>query len=84
VWPLGSLKLALRLHNEVPGIVVPESFLRQLESAGPDAAKVGAELAHRMAAEAPRYAAGAYYVAPFRNPEEILPFLPPAAHPPKG
>lgn len=82
VWPLSSLKLALRLHNEVPGIVVPESLLRQLDQAGPDAAKVGSELAHRMAAEAPRYAAGVYYVAPFRNPEEILPYLPPGPRPP--
>jgi len=80
IWPLSSLKLALRLRNEVPGIVVPEPLLRQLEAAGPDAAKVGAELARRMAAEAPRYAAGVYCVAPFRNPEEILPFLPPPPH----
>lgn len=78
VWPLSSFKLALRLHHEVPGIDVPEPLLAELEQAGPDAAQVGSALARRMAAEAPRYAAGVYYVAPFRNPEEILPFLPPA------
>lgn len=78
VWPLTSLKLALRLHNEVPGIGLPAELLQRLEAAGPDASKVGAEVARRIAAEAPERAAGAYYVAPFRNPEEILPHLPPA------
>ncbi len=27
VWPLRSLKMAMRLHHEVPGIVVPENLL---------------------------------------------------------
>ncbi|MCU0290757.1 MAG: bifunctional homocysteine S-methyltransferase/methylenetetrahydrofolate reductase [Thermoanaerobaculaceae bacterium] len=85
VWPLTSLKLALRLHNEVPGICIPDDLLRRLEAAGPEAARVGAEVARRLAAEAPARVAGAYYVAPFRNPEEILPFLPPAfPTPPPG
>jgi methionine synthase I (cobalamin-dependent)/5,10-methylenetetrahydrofolate reductase len=75
VWPLPSLKLALRLHNEVPGIVVPEELLAALEAAGPDAAKLGAERARAMLEAAPRYAAGAYLIAPFRNPEEILHLL---------
>jgi methionine synthase / methylenetetrahydrofolate reductase (NADH) len=75
VWPLSSLKLALRLHHEVPGIVVPDELLAALEAAGPDAAKVGAERAARLLAEAPRHAAGVYLIAPFRNPEEIAPLL---------
>ena len=75
VWPLPSLKLALRLHNEVPGIFVPDDLLARLEAAGPDAAKVGAERARELLAEAPRHAAGCYLIAPFRNPEEILHLL---------
>ncbi|HYB24123.1 MAG TPA: methylenetetrahydrofolate reductase, partial [Solirubrobacteraceae bacterium] len=75
VWPLPSLRLALRLHHEVPGIFVPDELLASLEAAGPDAAKVGAERARALLADAPRYASGAYLIAPFRNPEEILHLL---------
>ena len=34
VWPLPSLQLALRIHNEVPGIVVPEPVQERLRAAG--------------------------------------------------
>jgi homocysteine S-methyltransferase len=77
VWPLPSLKLALRLHNEVPGIFVPDELLAALEAAGPDAAAVGLERARTLLAEAPQYAAGCYIIAPFRNPEEVLRLLAP-------
>ncbi|MFZ5788408.1 MAG: bifunctional homocysteine S-methyltransferase/methylenetetrahydrofolate reductase, partial [Acidobacteriota bacterium] len=67
IWPLPSFRLALRLHHEVPGIVVPEDLLAALERAGPDAARVGRERAERLLAEAPSYAAGVYLIAPFKN-----------------
>ena len=38
IFPLTSYRLALRLHNEVPGIVVPDAFQEQLQDAGADAA----------------------------------------------
>jgi methionine synthase I (cobalamin-dependent)/5,10-methylenetetrahydrofolate reductase len=72
VWPLPSLKLALRLHHEVPGIFVPDELLRKLDAAGPEASRVGTERARELLREAPRYAAGVYLIAPFRNPAEIL------------
>jgi len=75
VWPLSSLRLALRLHHEVPGIFVPDDLLADLERAGADAARVGMERARRLLHEAPRHAAGAYLIAPFRNPEEVLHLL---------
>ncbi len=75
VWPLPSLRLALRLHHEVPGITVPDELLVQLEAAGADAAKVGWERAARLLEEAPRHAAGAYLIAPFKEPERILELL---------
>ncbi len=77
VWPLPSFKLALRLHNEVPGIVVPEGLLARLEAAGPDAAKVGRDLALEMLRDAPLRAAGVYVIAPFKNPSEVLQLLDP-------
>ena len=41
VWALPSLQLAQRIHNEVPGIVVPEHVQAALRDAGADAARVG-------------------------------------------
>jgi methionine synthase I (cobalamin-dependent)/5,10-methylenetetrahydrofolate reductase len=75
VWPLPSLKLALRLHHEVPGIFVPEDLLRQMELAGADAARVGEARARELLRAAPRYAAGVYLIAPFRNPADVLSLL---------
>ena len=51
VWPLRSHALAVRLHNEVPGIVVPERVQEALRRAGPGAAEVGLELARDLLAE---------------------------------
>ena len=72
VWPLTSARLALRLHNEVPGILVPDELIAALETAGPDAASVGFERARALLAAAPTFAAGAYLIAPFKQPEQIL------------
>ncbi len=83
IWPLPSLKLALRLHHEVPGIVVPDELLAALDAAGNDAAQVGLERARTMLAEAPGRAAGVYLIAPFKNPEEVMALLPPL-DPPRG
>ncbi|BCW93152.1 MAG: bifunctional homocysteine S-methyltransferase/methylenetetrahydrofolate reductase [Thermoanaerobaculum sp.] len=74
-WPLPSLKLALRLHHEVPGIMVPEELLFQLEAAGSGAAEVGAKRARAMLEAAPSYAAGVYLVAPFRQPGDVVSLL---------
>jgi homocysteine S-methyltransferase len=75
VWPLRSLKMAMRLHHEVPGILVPDDLLQAMEAAGGDAVKVGYQRAVELLHEAPRRAAGAYLIAPFKNPQEILPLI---------
>lgn len=75
VWPLRSLKMALRLHHEVPGILVPEDFLVELEAAGPEAARVGRERAIQMYRQAPDYCAGSYIIAPFKKPEDVIPLI---------
>jgi methionine synthase I (cobalamin-dependent)/5,10-methylenetetrahydrofolate reductase len=76
LWPLSSYKQALRLHNEVPGIVIPESLLKQLESAGGSAREHGFALARRLldwAREARSSSiVGAYLIPPFKRYEEIL------------
>jgi homocysteine S-methyltransferase len=75
VWPMPSLQLAVRVHNEVPGIVVPEPVQERLRVAGTDAAGVGRKLARELIAESREKAAGVYVVAPFRRPLGILDVL---------
>jgi methionine synthase I (cobalamin-dependent)/5,10-methylenetetrahydrofolate reductase len=75
VWPLRSHQLALRLHNEVPGIVVPDPVQEALREAGPRAPEVGAAVARELVGEARERAAGIYVVAPFRQPLGVLDFL---------
>ena len=75
VWPLPSLQLAVRIHNEVPGIVVPEQVQERLRAAGTDAAEAGREIARELIAESREKAAGVYLVAPFRQPLGILEVL---------
>jgi methionine synthase / methylenetetrahydrofolate reductase (NADH) len=75
VFPLTSYRLALRLHNEVPGIVVPQSLQDALERAGADAAEVGFAHARELIAASRERAAGVYLVAPFRRPLRVLELL---------
>lgn len=72
VWPLRSLAMALRLHNEVPGITVPETVLDALREAGPNAPAVGLELARALVEEARTRAAGIYVIPPFKQPTAAL------------
>jgi methionine synthase I (cobalamin-dependent)/5,10-methylenetetrahydrofolate reductase len=75
VFPLTSHRLALRLHNEVPGILVPQPLQDALERAGSDAAQVGFAHAKELIAASRDRAAGVYLVAPFRRPLRVLELL---------
>ena len=75
VWPLNSYKQALRLNNEVPGIVIPESLLKAMEAAGAAARDCGFQVAREMLAWARTELAGAYLIPPFKRYEEILEIL---------
>ena len=75
IFPVWSHQLALRLHNEVPGIVVPERVLDALRDAGPGAAEVGMEIGRELLEGSRARAQGAYVVAPFRRPLGILDLL---------
>jgi homocysteine S-methyltransferase len=72
IWPLTSHQLAVRVHNEVPGIVVPDAVQQRLLAAGPSAPDVGLELARELLAGSREQAAGVYVVAPFRRPLGVL------------
>jgi methionine synthase / methylenetetrahydrofolate reductase(NADPH) len=75
IFPVTSYRLALRLHNEVPGIIVPESLQQTLEQAGPDASKAGMAHAKALLKDAPGRCAGVYVVAPYRKPTSVLELL---------
>ena len=75
VFPLTSYRLALRLHNEVPGIVVPDALQEQLADAGADAAEIGFERARELIEAARTRSAGVCLVAPFRQPIRVLDLL---------
>lgn len=75
VFPVTSYRLALRLHNEVPGIVVPEELQETLREAGPGAAEIGMAHARELVAAARGRYAGVYVVAPYRRPLSVLELL---------
>jgi len=75
VWPLNSYKQALRLNNEVPGIVIPPAVLKSMEAAGAEARDCGFEVARKMMEWARTEVAGAYLIPPFKRYEDILELL---------
>jgi len=75
VWPIRSLELAVRVHNETPGIVVPDHVQERYRAAGAGAAAVGVDLARELIEGARKLAAGVYLVAPFRRPLGVLEIL---------
>jgi methionine synthase I (cobalamin-dependent)/5,10-methylenetetrahydrofolate reductase len=75
IWPLNSYKQALRLNNEVPGIVIPEPLLKSMEAAGASARDRGFECAREMLAWSRTELAGAYLIPPFKRYEEVLDIL---------
>jgi methionine synthase I (cobalamin-dependent)/5,10-methylenetetrahydrofolate reductase len=75
VWPLNSYKQALRLNNEVPGILIPEPLLQAMEAAGASARERGFAVAREMLEWARTEMAGAYLIPPFKRYEEVLEIL---------
>ena len=75
IWPVRSYSLAYRLHNEVPGIVIPEAVQRRLADADSDAAAVGLEIARALVEGARTRASGIYVIPPFKEPEAALELL---------
>ncbi|MBV8065797.1 MAG: bifunctional homocysteine S-methyltransferase/methylenetetrahydrofolate reductase, partial [Actinobacteria bacterium] len=86
VWPIRTIETLVRVHNEAPGIVVPEHVQERYRRAGANAREVGGELGHELVERARTLAQGVYVVAPFRAPMNVVDFLPeldqPAAHEP--
>ncbi len=62
VMPLNSLKHALYLHNEVPGITIPDAILKRIEGAGEDAAREGVVIAQELLRDMRGMIQGAYII----------------------
>jgi homocysteine S-methyltransferase len=75
IFYVRSYQLAVRIHNEVPGIVVPEPVQQRLERAGANAAAEGLALARELYGEAREKVAGVYVIPPFKQPEAALEVL---------
>jgi len=45
ITPLKSLKVAQYMHNEVPGVIIPEALMKRMEAAGDGAEEEGVQIA---------------------------------------
>lgn len=67
ILPLVSAKHANFLHNEVPGIFIPDEARRRIEAAGENSAKVGVELAVELIQNIKGWASGVYIMPQFHR-----------------
>lgn len=67
ILPLVSAKHANFLHNEVPGVFIPDEARARIESAGDSAAKVGVELAVELIQGIKGWASGIYMMPQFHR-----------------
>lgn len=67
IWPLVSLKNALFLKNEVPGVEIPDKIIERMEKANTkeDALKIGIEIAHEIKQKIDSSVQGYQISAPF-------------------
>jgi homocysteine S-methyltransferase len=75
ILPLHSYRHAEFLHNEVPGIAVPDAVRARLRDAGDHALRVGVETAQGILAEVRRRHAGAYLMPSFGRFEVVAEVL---------
>jgi len=70
--PLRSYKHAEFLHNEIPGMTIPDAIRKKMHSAAERGADVGIEIAISFLDEAKSMVAGAYLLPAFKK-YEIVP-----------
>src|SRR5579864_8649656 len=82
VWPIRTYDTLVRMHNEMPGLVIPAHVLERYRAAGPAARDVGLALGLELIEGARSVAQGVYVMAPFRTPMNVVELLPQPAHEP--
>jgi homocysteine S-methyltransferase len=75
ILPLHSFRHAEFLHNEVPGITVPDAARARLRDAGESALRAGIQMAQALVAEVRRRHAGAYLMPSFGRFEVVAEVL---------
>ncbi len=65
IMPLFSLRHALFLHHEVPGISIPDHIMKRMEDAGDDAPAEGVRIAQELLRAVRGMVAGAYIIPAF-------------------
>src|SRR5881296_2082555 len=75
VLPLHSYRHAEFLHNEVPGITIPDPIRARLRDAGDGALQIGIEMAQRLVCEVRGRYAGVYLVPSFGRFEVVAEVL---------
>jgi len=75
ILPLQSFRHADFLHNEVPGITVPDWIRGRMHEAGNEGQRVGVELARTLLAECKGMANGVYLMPSFGRFENCLEVL---------
>ena len=67
ILPLVSVKHATFLHNEVPGISIPEETRKRIEAAGEDGVKAGVEIMVELVEQLKAWAGGVYIMPQFHK-----------------
>jgi homocysteine S-methyltransferase len=75
VLPLHSFRHAEFLHNEVPGITIPDPVRARLREAGDHALRIGIQMAQELVAQIRRRYAGAYLMPSFGRFEVVAEVL---------
>jgi methionine synthase / methylenetetrahydrofolate reductase(NADPH) len=75
ILPLHSVRHAEFLHNEVPGITIPEPIRRRLREAGDGALRAGIEMAQELVRAVRQRYAGAYLMPSFGRFEVVAEVL---------
>ena len=75
VLPLRSSRHAEFLHNEVPGISVPDEIREKLRVAGDDAAQGGIDLGRELLDEVSGIVDGVYFMPQFGRYDTVLDVL---------
>ena len=75
ILPLQSFRHAEFLHNEVPGITVPDWIRQRMHDAGNEGQKVGVELARELLRQCRSHANGVYLMPSFGRYENCLDVL---------
>ena len=65
--PLVNVRHANFLHNEVPGIFIPDETRNRIEAAGENGSRVGVELAVELIEELKTWANGIYIMPQFHK-----------------